>query len=326
MGSGHAHGHGHGHGAGHGHDHHHHAPPGDRLSLAFLIGILLNSAFVIAEFLAGVAADSMALMADAGHNLGDVLGLIVAWGGAVLTKRATGPRFSYGLKKSSILAALINALLLLVAVGVIAAEAIRRLSEPQTADGQLVMIVAGIGILINGATALLFMKGAKDDINVRGAFLHMAADAAVSAGVVVAGFLTLRSGASWIDPLTSLIVAAVILYSTAGLLVESTLMTLAGVPRGIDPAAVQAALGRLPGVTGAHHLHIWPLSTTETALTVHLDVEVGTDRDRVLRRAHDYVHELFGIDHSTIQVEQASDDCGGGGAHCHDGPGGHGQK
>jgi cobalt-zinc-cadmium efflux system protein len=313
---------GHDHAHGGGHDHHHHAPPVDRIGAAFLIGILLNSVFVVAEFLAGFAADSMALMADAGHNLGDVLGLIVAWGGAVLTRRSAGPRFSYGLKKSSILAALINALLLLVAVGVIAAEAIRRLYQPSTSDGQMVMIVAGIGIVINGITALLFMRGAKDDINVRGAFLHMAADAAVSAGVVVAGFLTLKTGASWIDPLTSLIVAAVILYSTAGLLMESTLMTLAGVPRGIDPEAVHGALARLPGVTGAHHLHIWPLSTTETALTVHLEVAEETDRDQVLHRAHDFVHEMFGIDHSTIQVECRSahgdEDCEAGGAHCHD--------
>ena len=315
--------HAHAHGPGSGHDHHHHpAPAGDGVGAAFLIGILLNSAFVLAEFLAGFAADSMALMADAGHNLGDVLGLIVAWAGVVLTKRSAGPRFSYGLKKSSILAALANALLLLVAVGVIAAEAIRRLNVPEVADGRIVMIVAGVGILINGATAMLFMRGAKDDINLRGAFLHMAADAAVSAGVVVAGFLTLRTGASWIDPITSLIVAAVILYSTGGLLFESTLMTLAGVPRGIDPDAVQSALSRLPGVTGAHHLHIWPLSTTETALTVHLEVEQGCDRDRVLHRAHDFVHELFGIDHSTIQVEQAGahgeGDCAAGGEHCHD--------
>jgi len=298
--------------------------------MAFLVGILLNSAFVVGEFLAGFAADSMALMADAGHNLGDVLGLIVAWGGAVLTRRAAGPRFSYGLKKSSILAALVNALLLLVAVGVIAAEAIRRLSQPQAADGQLVMIVAGIGILVNGATALLFMRGAHDDINVRGAFLHMAADAAVSAGVVAAGFLTMRTGASWIDPITSLIVAAVILYSTGGLLFESTLMTLAGVPRGIDPEVVHQALARLPGVIGAHHLHIWPLSTTETALTVHLEVADGVDRDRVLHRAHDYVHEMFGIDHSTIQVERheahSGEDCDAGGAHCHDGRESAGQK
>jgi len=192
-------------------------------------------------------------------------------------------------------------------------------------------MVAAVGIIVNGVTALLFMGGAKHDINVRGAFLHMAADAAVSAGVVVAGFLTLRSGASWIDPLTSLIVAAVILYSTAGLLIESTLMTLAGVPRGIDPDAVHGALARLPGVTGAHHLHIWPLSTTETALTVHLEVALETDRDQVLHRAHDFVHQMFGIDHSTIQVECRSahgdEDCGAGGAHCHgEAPPGEAQK
>ena len=167
------------------------------------------------------------------------------------------------------------------------------------------MIVAGIGILVNGLTALLFASGRKGDLNIRGAYLHMLADAAVSAGVVVAGFLILQTGAEWIDPVTSLIVAAIILYGTWGLLAEATSMTLAGTPRGIDPQAVETALARLPGVAGTHHLHIWSLSTTETAMTVHLLVEENVDRDRILRQANAYVHELFGIDHSTIQVERA---------------------
>ena len=304
MGAGHHHGHDHGHGHGHHHGHHHGPADGD-YSRAFVLGILLNLGFVVVEAAYGFAANSMALLADAGHNLSDVLGLVVAFVGAKLVKKRPSARFTYGLKKSSILAALINALLLLVAVGGGGAAAIRRLIDPEPANGSTVMIVAGIGILVNGLTALLFASGRKGDLNIRGAYLHMLADAAVSAGVVVAGFLILQTGAEWIDPVTSLIVAAIILYGTWGLLAEATSMTLAGTPRGIDPQAVETALARLPGVAGTHHLHIWSLSTTETAMTVHLLVEENVDRDRILRQANAYVHELFGIDHSTIQVERA---------------------
>lgn len=320
MGVGHHHhGHDHAHGshAHHGHGHHH--APAD-FSRAFIIGITLNLVFVAVEAGYGFAANSMALLADAGHNLSDVLGLAVAWAGAALVKRSPSPRFTYGLKKSSILAALINALLLLVAVGGIGAEAIRRLIRPESSDDQTVMIVAAVGILVNGITAWLFARGVKDDINIRGAYLHMMADAAVSVGVVVAGALMLWTGADWIDPLTSLIVAVIILWGTWGLLVESTSMTLAGTPRGIDPDLVGKALEKLPGVTGTHHLHIWSLSTTETAMTVHLMVQDQVDRDLILRQANAYVHQLFGIDHSTIQVERASDeaDCAGGHPHARD--------
>ena len=304
MGAGHYHGHAHGHSHAHGHGHQHGPADGD-YSRAFVIGIVLNLVFVVVEAAYGFAANSMALLADAGHNLGDVLGLVVAFIGAKLVKKRPSARFTYGLKKSSILAALINALLLLVAVGGIGAEAIRRLIDPEPANGSTVMIVAGIGILVNGMTALLFASGRKGDLNIRGAYLHMLADAAVSAGVVVAGFLILQTGAQWIDPVTSLVVAGVILTGTWGLLAEATSMTLAGTPRGIDPQAVETALARLPGVAGTHHLHIWSLSTTETAMTVHLLVEEGVDRDRILRQANAFVHELFGIDHSTIQVERA---------------------
>lgn len=304
----------------HGHDHGHAHAPAD-FSRAFVIGILLNLTFVAVEAGYGFAANSMALLADAGHNLSDVLGLAVAWAGALLVKRRPSPRFTYGLKKSSILAALINALLLLVAVGGIGAEAIRRLAEPESANGQTVMIVAAVGILVNGVTAWLFARGSKDDINIRGAYLHMLADAAVSVGVVVAGALMLRTGASWIDPVTSLIVAIIILWGTWGLLVESTSMTLAGTPRGIDPELVARALEKLPGVTGTHHLHVWSLSTTETAMTVHLLVEEQVDRDVILRQANAYVHQMFGIDHSTIQVERSIEgeghDCAGGHPHVH---------
>ena len=298
MGAGHSHA---------GHDHgHSHAADGN-FGRAFVIGIALNLGFVIVETVYGFAANSMALLADAGHNLSDVLGLVVAFVGAMLVKRRPSPRFSYGLKKSSILAALINALLLLVAVGGIIAEAIRRLIEPEPSNGTTVMAVAAVGILINGLTAWLFARGRKGDINIRGAYLHMVADAAVSAAVVVAGLLILTTGQQWIDPVVSLVVAAVILWGTWGLLLESTSMTLAGTPKNIESGQVASALKKLPGVVGTHHLHIWSLSTTETAMTVHLQVADEVDRDLILRQANAYVHQLFGIDHSTIQVERAAE-------------------
>ena len=305
-------------GAGHNHSGHDHSAGGD-FGPAFVIGIALNLTFVVVEAGYGLAANSMALLADAGHNLSDVLGLAVAYGATLLVQRRPSPRFTYGLKKSSILAALVNALLLLVAVGGITAEAVRRLVEPEPANGSTVMAVAAVGIVINGVTALLFARGRANDINVRGAFLHMAADAAVSAAVVIAGYLMLRTGLAWIDPVVSLAVAGVILWGTWGLLAEATSMTLAGTPKAIQSEQVARALEKLPGVVGTHHLHIWSLSTTETALTVHLQVGEDVDRDLILRRANQYVHQLFGIDHSTIQVEKsgadrgedcAGDDCG----------------
>jgi cobalt-zinc-cadmium efflux system protein len=293
--------------ASHGHDHgHNHSHAPDNFGRAFLIGTSLNLAFVAVETVFGFIANSTALLADAGHNLSDVLGLLIAWTGAAMVRRKPSARFSYGLKKTSILAALINALILLVAVGAIGAEAVRRLGEPETSDGTVVMQVALAGIVVNGLTAWLFARGSEKDINIRGAYLHMAADAAVSAAVVAAGFLIAATGERWIDPVVSLIVAAVILWGTWSLLTESLFMTLAGVPKGIDPEHVSKALAQLPGVEGTHHLHIWPLSTTETALTVHLVVSPEVDRDRVLGQANAYVHELFGISHSTIQVERAA--------------------
>ena len=298
-----------------GHHQHRHDHAPSAFDRAFLIGIVLNGGFVVVEAGYGFAAGSMALIADAGHNLGDVLGLVVAYVGARLVRRRATARFTYGLKKSSILAALGNALLLMIAVGGIGVEAVRRLLDPQGVDGTTVMAVAAVGIVINGATALLFASGRKADLNVRGAYLHMVADAAVSAGVVLAGALTLWTGERWIDPAASLAVAAIILWGAWGLLTEAGAMTLAGTPRGIDPAAVAATLEALPGVTGTHHLHIWPLSTTETAMTVHLIVGDGVDRDRILLEANDAVRARFGIAHSTVQVERALNvraDCGGG--------------
>jgi cobalt-zinc-cadmium efflux system protein len=293
--------------AGHAHHHHDHGPPAD-YSRAFALGIVLNLGIVIVEFVFGVLANSMALISDAGHNLSDVLGLAVAWAGAVMAKRAASARFTYGLKKASILAALINALFLLMAVGAIAAEAIRRLAEPAPTEGKVVMIVAAIGVAINGVTAMLFARGQSNDINIRGAFLHMGADAAVSAAVVVAGLAILMTGQQWIDPVMSLLVAAVILWSSFGLLKESVWMSLAGVPRGISLDAVELELAAIDGVDEVHDLHVWPISTTETALTAHVVAPRVKSTDGLLRQIRTLVHDRFGIDHSTIQVERENQD------------------
>jgi cobalt-zinc-cadmium efflux system protein len=284
-----------------GHSHHHHH---DDYGRAFAIGIALNTAFVAVEAVFGFLANSMALLADAGHNLSDVLGLVIAWGGAVMAKRSASPRFTYGLKKASILAALINGLFLLVAVGAIGAEAIRRLFHPSPSEGGTMMIVAGVGIVINTATALLFARGRDHDLNIRGAYLHMAADAAVSAAVVFAGLLIVWTGQLWVDPVMSLAVAGVILWGSVGLLRESVGMSLMGVPSGIYLDEVEAELGRLDGVETVHDLHIWPLSTTETALTAHLVAPDVASTDALLEAARKMLHDRFGIEHCTIQVER----------------------
>ena len=270
---------------------------------AFALGIALNVGFVLVEAVFGFLASSMALLSDAGHNLSDVLGLVVAWAGGALAKRASSARFTYGLKKASILAALANALFLLIAIGAIGAEAIRRLFHPAPTDGSVVMIVAAIGIDVNGLTAMLFARG-QHDINIRGAFLHMAADAAVSAAVVIAGLLILWTGREWIDPVISLCVAVVILWSSVSLLKESVWMSLAGVPAGIDVDEVEAALARLEGVDAVHDLHIWPLSTTETALTAHIVSKLADYPDALLTAARGVLHTRFRIEHCTIQVER----------------------
>jgi cobalt-zinc-cadmium efflux system protein len=285
-----------------GHAHNHDHGPAD-FGPAFAIGIALNLGFVIAETVFGFVANSMSLLADAGHNLSDVLGLVVAWAGAVMAKRAASPRFTYGLKKAPILAALANSLFLLIAVGAIGAEAIRRLVHPATTQGGTVMIVAAIGILVNGATAMLFARGRERDLNIRGAYLHMVADAAVSAAVVFAGLVILRTGQRWVDPVMSLAVAVVILWSGIGLLKESVWMSLAGVPSGIDVDLVEAAFAELDGVETVHDLHIWPLSTTETALTAHL-VAPEVDGDALIAAAQKMLHDRFRIEHCTLQIER----------------------
>ena len=287
-------------GAGHDHDHHAHADFGR----AFAVGIALNLGFVAVETVYGFVANSMSLLADAGHNLSDVLGLVVAWAGATMAKRAPSPRFTYGLKKAPILAALANSLFLLIAVGAIGAEAIRRLFHPSPTEGGTVMIVAGIGIAINGATALMFARGREHDINIRGAYLHMAADAAVSAAVVFAGLVIVWTGQRWVDPVMSLAVAVVILWSSVGLLKESVWMSLAGVPSGIDVDMVQAELEQMDGVETVHDLHVWPLSTTETALTAHLVAPDIASTDDLLQAARRMLHDRFRIEHCTLQVER----------------------
>lgn len=271
---------------------------------AFAIGIALNIGFVIVETVFGFRANSMALLSDAGHNFSDALGLVVAWAGGVLALRASSARFTYGFKKASILAALANALLLLVAVGAIGLEAVRRLLHPKPTQGDVVMIVAAIGIAVNGVTAMLFTRG-KDDINIRGAFLHMAADAAVSAAVVLAGLVILWTDQRWVDPVMSLAVAVVILWSSVSLLKESVAMSLAGVPNGIDVDHVQSALVDLEGVDAVHDLHVWPLSTTETALTAHLVTARADFPDALLESARAMLHDRFHIEHCTLQVERS---------------------
>ncbi len=300
---------GHDHAAhGDGHDHsthggHGHAHARSSFGMAFAIGICLNLGFVIVEATYGMLANSMALLADAGHNLSDVFGLLVAWGASMLVKRKPSRRFTYGLRSSSILAALVNAVFLLIAVGAIAVEAVHRFVEPGPVAGMIVIIVAGIGIVINAATALLFMRGSKGDLNIRAAFLHMAADAGVSLGVVVAGFIIVATGWLWLDPAISLIIVSVIVVGTWGLLRDSVAMTLHAVPPGVDPDAVQDYLSSRPGVAEVHDLHIWSMSTTETALTCHLVMPAGYPGDRELASIADDLRDRFSIPHATLQVE-----------------------
>lgn len=298
-----AHGHnGHDH---HGHSHHStghsHAPA--NFGKAFAIGITLNIVFVAIEAGFGWWSNSMALLADAGHNLSDVLGLVVAWAAAIAGKRKATELFTYGFGNTSILAALFNAMFLLVAVGIIIWEAIERFNNPVPVGGVTVMVVATIGIFINGITAWLFASGQKGDINIRGAYLHMAADAAVSAGVVVGGLLILFTGWNWLDSVISLIVAGIIIWSTWGLLKSSLKLSIAAVPQDISYQDVQKYLLGLSGVTSIHDLHIWPLSTTQTALTCHLIMPVQPTGDTFLHTVAADLEKRFKIEHVTIQIE-----------------------
>jgi cobalt-zinc-cadmium efflux system protein len=294
----------HHHGHDHGHHHHHPAPDGNGKAFAFAIG--LNSAFVAIEFIYGFVANSTALMADAGHNLSDVLGLALAWGAAVLAKRAPRGRYTYGLRSSSILAALGNALLLMLACGAIAWEAIHRFSAPAPVAGMTVSVVAAIGVAINGISALLFLAGSKDDLNVRAAYQHLAADAAISLGVVLSGVAIMFTGWAWLDPAVSLVIVIFILLSTWSLLRESLRMALAAVPANVDLHAVEAFLLARPGVSAIHDLHIWAMSTTETALTAHLVMPGAYPGDAAIDAITAALRHDFSITHCTLQVEQGT--------------------
>jgi len=286
------------------HDHSqcdHHRPAS--YSTAFAVGVTLNTLFVIVEIGFGVMTKSLSLLADAGHNVGDVLGLLMAWGAAYLATRPPTPRRTYGYRRSSILASLGNSALLLVAVGAIAWEAIQRLSEPVKVPGGAVMAVAAVGIFVNGGTALMFVRGRKDDLNIEGAYLHMLTDAIVAFGVVIAGWAIRETGAMWIDPVSSLVIVVLISMGSWKLLSRSFNLAIDAVPQGVDPAAVRKFLESLPGVEGVSDLHIWAMSTTETALTAHLVMPSGCEDEFVPNLAHELIHE-FSIVHTTIQIDR----------------------
>lgn len=302
---------GHSH-AGHSHGHAGHSHGPANYNRAFAIGVTLNLAFVLIEASFGIWSGSMALVADAGHNMSDVLSLLIAWGASALAARPASDRFTYGFKNSTILAALANAMLLLAAIGAILVESVRRLLEPAAVEGWTMIAVASVGVLINAGTAVMFMKDRASDINIRGAYLHMVADALVSVGVVMAGVVILLSGAAWIDPVTSIVIVAVIAWGTWGLLRDSVKMSLLAVPDTVDRDKVLAYLRALPGVTAVNDLHIWPMSTTETALTAHLEMPAGHPGDNFLLDARTALEAHHNIGHITLQIEQ-SRDCGG---HC----------
>jgi cobalt-zinc-cadmium efflux system protein len=293
----------------HAHDHHNHAHGATNFGFAFAVATALNLALVVAQIVYGLAANSIALLADAGHNFGDVLGLILAWGAYLLGRAAPTERFTYGFRSASILSALINAILLLVATGAIAWEAIRRFGAAEQTNGATVMIVAGAAIIINGLSAWLLMAGREHDLNIRSAFAHLAADAAVSAGVVIAGGLMLWTGWTWVDPVASLLVSLAIVWGTWGLLWESLHMSMGAVPEGVSVADVRGYLENLPGVAGVHDLHIWAMSTTETALTVHLVCQGARAGDAFLMDATHELEHRFGIRHATIQIETGEREC-----------------
>jgi cobalt-zinc-cadmium efflux system protein len=292
----------HGHARGHSH-----APPSN--NAAFAIGVTLNAGFVVAEVVYGLAANSLALLSDAGHNLSDVFGLLIAWGAIHLSKSLPTKRRTYGMRRSSILAALVNAVVLLVVVGGITWEAVTRIKQPEMVDAGTVMWVAAVGIAINTISALLFMAGRKHDLNIKGAFLHMAGDAAISAGVVVAGLAIRATGWQWIDPVVSIVIGLLIVWGTWGLLCESVNLAMDAVPEGIDMHAVEVYLGTLSGVQSVHDLHIWGMSTTESAMTVHLVMPEPPESGAFLDKVCHELRERFLIGHSTIQIEHGDAEC-----------------
>ncbi|MGG3433611.1 cation diffusion facilitator family transporter [Heyndrickxia coagulans] len=293
---------------GHGHQHHHHEPA--QYGKVFAAGIGLNVLFVAVEAIYGFFSDSLSLLADAGHNLSDVLGLIISWAAVWLGKKLPTKKRTYGFKKSSVIAALLNAIILLIAIGAIFVEAVQRFAHPEPVAGKTVMAVAVIGIIINTITALLFMSGRKTDLNIRGAFLHMAADALVSLGVVIASAIMLFTGWEWVDPVTSILIAVVIFAGTWGLLRESADLSLDAVPAGVDAGAIKTYLEQIPTVLNVHDLHIWGMSTTETILTVHIVRSQIEDNDQLLEKLEKDLHDKFGIEHATIQIEKGTYACG----------------
>jgi cobalt-zinc-cadmium efflux system protein len=297
--------HHHGH---HDHSHHHHHVSPNAMGKAFAIGLTVNLAYMVVEIIAGLAVHSVALLADAAHNASDVLGLLAAFVAGRLALRAATATFTYGMRRASILAALANAALLLIVTGGIAWEAVLRLLNTPQVGGGTVMVVAAGGILVNGGTALLFMRG-QNDLNVRGAFLHMAGDAALAAATVVAGLIILLTHWNWVDPITSLIVAFAIIAATWSLLRQSVAMSMDAVPAGLDTAKISAALAAVPGVVSVHDLHVWPVSTTETALTAHIVRRDAAGDSALLGAAQHELDEKFGIQHATLQLEMAGFDC-----------------
>jgi cobalt-zinc-cadmium efflux system protein len=290
------------------HDHELEQGGADRIGRAFVIGTALNIVFVVVESIFGVLAHSSALLADAAHNFSDVLGLAMAWGATALARRSPSNRHTYGLRRATVLAALSNALLLLTAVGAVAWEAIGRLRMPSDVKSSTMMLVAAVGVVVNAASALLFLKARKQDANVRGAFLHLAADAAVSAGVVVAAAVLWRTGWRWLDPVTSLIVSAVVLLGTWGLLRDALHLVLDGVPKGVELESVRSFLEALPGVQAVHDLHVWAMSTTEFALTAHIVTEWGDSPPVFLAGLEHELSNRFGIAHTTVQIDPAGDE------------------
>jgi len=287
------------------HDHHHPMPDYNR---AFAVGVALNIVFVVVEITYGLIADSLALITDAGHNLSDVLGLLLAWGASYLARKQPSLRRTYGYSRATILASMFSGLLLIGAIVVICWEAVHRFFEPTTPVGTTIMVVAGIGVVINAVTAWFFFSGKDTDLNIRGAYLHMAADALVSLGVVVSGFVIWKFGLNWFDPLSSLLIAAVIFWSTWGLLRDSMNLSIDGVPRHLDPTAVREWLLDQPGVEGMHDLHIWPMSTTDTAMTAHLIMPVPPVDDDFLHALSEQMRYRFEISHATFQIERGDDE------------------
>ncbi|MCC7449362.1 MAG: cation transporter [Anaerolineae bacterium] len=291
--------------------HHHHDHGVTNYGRSFAFGVILNLGFVGLELLFGLLSNSLALVGDAVHNFSDVLALLLAWGAAILVRRQATRRYTYGWRRASILAALINAVSIFVVIGGLMWEAIRRFSEPDPVSGPTMVGVAAVGIVINAVTALLFFSGRKTDLNIRGAFLHMAADAGVSLGVVIAGAIIAVTRFQWLDPLVTLIIGGIVLISSWGLLRDSVRLAMDAVPEGIDPAKVQSYLGQLPSVADVHDLHIWGMSTTETALTAHLVIDHAISNDDFLAQTADSLHDRFGIEHVTLQIEssRAAESC-----------------